>query len=204
MGGLGGRMPPPWKDFEFHILELNQIGSCLWDSIDIFDPDSIFEAIRCPSRDSTREFQLTQGQALHFTCVLPLHFNSLRRSLRHIVCGQSAGSLQHNPITGLLKGVVYSFVWKSTLFKTLTLVIKGFQKIKPAYIKEAAFGRLPQRGWAAPRPTPSWEPFMEAGFNSWKLLITQLCVLKNVVFPKHICWNTYICFSNPGRSGGYL
>jgi len=34
----------------------------------------------------------------------------------------------------------------------------------PASIKEAAFGRLPQRGWPLCGPLPLWEPFMEAGF----------------------------------------
>jgi hypothetical protein len=34
---------------------------------------------------------------------------------------------------------------------------------KPVFIEEAAFGRLPQRGRAAPRPAPLWESFVEAG-----------------------------------------
>ena len=36
---------------------------------------------------------------------------------------------------------------------------------KPASMKEATFGRLPQRGRAAAQPSPFWESFMEVGFR---------------------------------------
>ena len=49
---------------------------------------------------------------------------------------------------------------------------------KLAFIKEAAVGRLPQRGWAAPRPTP----FVGILYGGW----LSACFLKNLDFPKHL------------------